>query len=95
MFDQRVAITISKIISDFFAKNDDALIFTCDNYDKKHQYRDILFERWYNKYSQGDYIKHNRCSEDVYSSIICYRCNPLRNEIFTEFNRYFDELNEL
>lgn len=91
--DQRISTTIAKIIKDFFLKNNDSLIYTCDSIDYKHRYRNILFKKWFKLYnSQKKYIVHNNEKDDLIMAIIIEKGNPLKSTIFEEFDEFFSYL---
>ena len=92
-YDKRISITIFQIIKDFFEKNTDSLIFTCENSDRKHGFRNVLFRRWFNSYSGKEYIKHDKEQDDLIISIILQTDNPLKDIILEEFDDIFNQLN--
>jgi|LSQX01.1.fsa_nt_gb hypothetical protein len=90
--DKRVAATIISIIKDFFMKNSDSLIYTCDNTDNRHQARKIVFNRWFKSHSKEEFIIHDKEKDNLLMSIIVENNNPLVKLIIEEFNDFFSLL---
>ena len=90
--DDRVRITISKIIIDFFETNPDkTLFFVCDTKDRKQVGRMKTFDRWYHKANHHGLEKYNEFirAEDmtVYCSVILHKENALKDRISESFRQ--------
>lgn len=48
-YDRKVSKTIEDIIEKFFRKIENALLYVCDDEDKKAKLRFQIFDRWYKK----------------------------------------------
>jgi hypothetical protein len=101
-FDILVSETIKKILTTFFESIDDALIYICDDDDKKAFQRFSLFDRWYNKSSMTNYIiKLNNIIEfdsgsetiKLYTSLMFHKENININNIEEAFNTISNALN--
>lgn len=84
--DDRVRITISKIIISFFDANPDKILFfVCDTKDRKQLSRINTFERWHryaNHYSLEKYNEFIQAEDiSVYCSVILHKENLLKNRI--------------
>lgn len=55
-FDAGVSETIRNIVSTFFIKEEDALIYICDDDDEKGYKRFNAFDRWFNNSPMTEYI---------------------------------------
>lgn len=87
-YDLRVGITILKIIGDFFEKNENTLLFTCDDGDGKQHYRNRLFDNWYKKYGVNEFDKHDKNIYETFTSIIIRKDNPFYKETINEFEEF-------
>lgn len=101
-FDILVSETIKKIISAFFESIQDALIYICDDNDKKAFQRFAAFERWYNKSNMTNYItKLNNIIEfhsgtetiKLYTSLMFHKENANLKNIEEAFNNINNTLN--
>lgn len=102
-FDILVSETITKIIAAFFENIQDALIYICDDNDKKAFQRFSTFDRWYNKSSMTNNItKLNNIIEfdsgteiiKLYSSLMFHKENTNSKNIEEAFNNIRNILNE-
>jgi hypothetical protein len=50
IFDPRVGATVMSLLSDFFEKNNDIIIYVADSKDGRHQQRQNKFIRWAKEY---------------------------------------------
>lgn len=101
-FDILVSKTIKNIITSFFESVQDALIYICDDNDKKGLQRFSTFDRWYVKSSMTDYItKLNNVIEfdldtetiKLYTSLMFHKENPNCKNIEKAFNNISNTLN--
>lgn len=92
--DERIGITVSKIIIDFLAKNENAVIYICDSSDYREHIRKRKFENWFKKSDNGSIIKIDRkiiIAETVlFNSLLIHKDNPYKNS----FIQAFIDLNE-
>lgn len=91
-YDKLVVATIIQIIADFFEKNENTLLFTCDENDGKQHSRNILFHRWYKFYGLNNFDKFDKKINNTFSSIIIQKRNPLYSEIINEFEEFISYL---
>ncbi|WPO80283.1 DUF6169 family protein [Flavobacterium sp. KACC 22761] len=101
-FDLFVSETIKNIITTFFENTQDALIYICDDNDKKAFQRFATFERWYNKSNMTNYIiKLNNIIEfdsgseiiKLYTSLMYHKENANLKNIEEAFNNISNTLN--
>lgn len=89
-YDPRTRDTIIFILQDFFKqRNEDAIIYICQNNDNKSAGRNKLFDKWFLEFSDI-FEKHN--SEELYnryhfySSIIVSKLNPFKQKFIDAFH---------
>ncbi len=101
-FDILVSATIKSILTTFFERVHDALIYICDDDDKKAFQRFSVFDRWYSKSSMTNYItKLNNIIEfdsgsetiKLYTSLMFHKENANINNIEEAFNNISNTLN--
>lgn len=101
-FDVLVSETIKNIITAFFESIQDALIYVCDDNDKKAFQRFATFDRWYTKSSMTDYItklnhiiEFNSDNETIklYTSLMFHKENANIKNIEEVFNNISNSLN--
>ena len=92
--DERIGITVSKIISDYLIKNENAVIYICDSSDYREHIRKRKFDNWFKKSDDGTIIKIDRkivITESVlFNSLLIHKDNPFKNS----FIEAFIDLNE-
>lgn len=93
-YDVRIGITILKIIADFFEKNENTLLFTCDDSDGKQTYRNRLFNNWHLKYGINEFDKYDKNINDTFASIIIRKDNPFYEETINEFEEFISYLGD-
>ena len=89
--DPQIKDTIIAIINEFFAKNMDVLLYTCDSSDRREKARNRLFIRWFKEEDNGRRftIRASETSvegQGMYVAIIVENCNPHLKEITEEFD---------
>lgn len=87
--DKRIHTTIIEIIRYFFCVRTRAIIFLCDLIDGNAPIRHILFERWFNRNTDGSFVKHNEIKDDLITSIIMAKDNPNLGIIIDAFKNMF------
>ncbi len=101
-FDVLISETIKNIIAVFFENIHDALIYICDDNDKKAFQRFSVFDRWYEKSSMTNYIiKLNNIIEfdsdreiiKLYTSLMLHKENVNFKVIKDAFNNISNALN--
>ena len=61
--DIRISHTIITILAKFFERNVNTMIMVCDNLDGKEHKRNMLFDRWYQKYGTSEIEKFDASAE--------------------------------
>ena len=88
--DVRIGRTIAHILNEFFEKNENSMLMACDNTDGREGKRRILFDRWYDIYSNNKLIKLDASMENesyrLYVSMYINKNNPKKNQIIEAFN---------
>jgi hypothetical protein len=101
-FDVLISETIKNIIASFFENIHDALIYICDDNDKKAFQRFSVFDRWYKKSSMTNYItKLDNIIEldsdtetiKLYTSLMFHKENTNFKTITEAFNNISNVLN--
>lgn len=98
-FDPNVQNVILTIIHEFFNKNEDILLYTCDNSEHKESARNRLFLRWF---QESDAEKQfiikmaDATIEDqhFYFAVIVPKCHPRFVEICAEFDSVSSHLTD-
>ena len=92
--DERIGITVAKIIKDYLLNDDNAGVYICDSSDYREHLRKRKFDTWFRKNDDGTIIKIDRkiyISESVlFNSLLIHKDNPFKNS----FIEAFIELNE-
>lgn len=91
--DDRVKATIIHVLVNFFENEYNAMLYTCDITGGKHFARQRLFNQWYQEYKDV-YQRNSYCSEDILSTIITRRDNPLAKDMVRIFMDLQDTLVE-
>ncbi|MDE7073671.1 MAG: hypothetical protein K2O69_01240 [Odoribacter sp.] len=90
--DERVRITILKILNDFFQSARNALLVVCDSCDKREKSRFRLFQKWYEAVVDSEIEKVDvsidleECT--IYSSLLLSRNHPQADEVKNLFNEW-------
>lgn len=83
--------TICQILSDFFQKQTNAMLFVCDSTDGRAEGRRRLFSRKFESVNDGTFEKIDRNGKtfyySVYSSIIFRKDNPNKDRLLEAFDR--------
>lgn len=83
--------TICQILSDFFKKKTNAMLFVCDSLDGRAEGRRRLFARKFNSVNDGSFEKVDREGKteyySVYSSLIYRKDNPNKEELLKGFEQ--------
>lgn len=83
--------TICQILSDFFKKKTNAMLFVCDSTDGRAEGRRRLFSRKFNSVNDGSFEKVDRDGKtdyySVYSSLIYRKDNPNKEELLKGFDQ--------
>ena len=83
--------TICQILSDFFQKQTNAMLFVCDSTDGRAEGRRRLFSRKFESVNDGTFEKVDRNGKtiyySVYSSIIFRKDNPNKDRWLEAFDR--------
>jgi Family of unknown function (DUF6169) len=88
-YDRKIKDTVIFILQDFFRqRNEDAIIYICQNNDSKSRGRSKLFDNWFLEFSDT-FEKYD--SEELYnryhfySSIIASKYNPVKQKLIDAF----------
>lgn len=83
--------TICQILSDFFQKQTNAMLFVCDSTDGRAEGRRRLFSRKFASVNDGSFEKIDRNGKteyySVYSSLIYRKDNPNKEVLLDAFER--------
>lgn len=90
--DKKLRDTIIAIVEDFFAENDEVLLYICDTGDGKQAMRSRLFNYWFSSFAEkGRYtmlqssIKDEEGVENFFA-IISRNDNPVLKDVVMEFS---------
>lgn len=92
--DERVGLTISKIIKLFFREMNNVAVYVCDSLDERQYARKRKFDIWFYLYNDGPLIKEDGLAviegTEIYNAMILHK----QNRQLTEIILAFKELNE-
>lgn len=102
-FDSLVSLTIKNIIKAFFENSENAMIYICNNSDKKAVSRFNTFERWYWSSEMTNYISKvdniikcdlpNNQVQIIYTSLLFHKNNSNKETILEVYNTIEEILN--
>lgn len=89
-YDAEVKESIIAIINEFFAQNNDILLYICDTSDGREAIRNRLFVRWFKETDTDNVFEIKTADaivegEGMFFAIIFKKSNPKYTEISTEF----------
>ena len=87
--DERVKATIISVLTKFFEQEYNAMLYTCDISDGKHFARFRLFTQWLMPF-KDKYQREVYCVDDLLSSIIVRRDNPLAKDMINIFKDLYE-----
>ena len=84
--DEKLKVTVFRIIEAFFAANPEILLYICDTGDGRQALRSRLFVRWFNTYANRDaYVMRTVEVEDDdvknFAALVVQKSNPHLKEI--------------
>ena len=90
--DEKLKVTVFRIIEAFFAANPEILLYICDTGDGRQALRSRLFVRWFNTYANRDaYVMRTVEVEDDevknFAALVVQKSNPHLKEILDDFDR--------
>lgn len=92
--DERVGLTISKILNLFFDKINNVIVYVCDSLDERQYARKRKFDLWFYLYNDGSLIKEDGLAVidgvEIYNSMLLHKQNSQLTQIILAFK----ELNE-
>ena len=87
--DNRISVTVAEILKQFFQKRENAMIMVCDSVDGKEEKRRKLFDRWFDKYADGNILKYDASAplDDyrLFISIYFSKNNPNKKLLLQSF----------
>lgn len=86
-FDRRTSDTLLYLLAKFFEQdNRNVVLYVCDQAGGRQAHRKRLFERWFRRYSDSNFVKFDEEFEDiVYISAITSSQNPLLERFESDF----------
>lgn len=99
--DSRVKDTVIFHIDRFFENKDNVLYYICDSTDNKHYSRKRLFDRWFLKYDNQHFEKHDYSIPvdinipPILVSVIFFKNHPLKKNIIDFFESRMEEYTDL
>lgn len=95
--DNKLKVTILAIIEEFFATNQDALLYICETSDGKQKMRNRLFDYWFQACEQkGKYTMLStnfvEDGEENYAAVIIKNDNPDMPKVMAEFSEAISQL---
>jgi hypothetical protein len=89
--DRRIADTIFATFRYFFKEKWYAVVYSCDPSDSRQLVRKETFDRWFNRYNDGSFIKGEFVTffgkDEHYNSMILRADNPLWADYLIAFDR--------
>ena len=90
-FDAEVRYTVIAIINEFFAQNNEILLYICDTTDGREAARNRLFLRWFSESDTQNNFEIKAADtqvegEGIFFAIIFKKSNPKADIINTEFD---------
>ena len=98
--DQYIPITVATIFADFYTRfnNSSITIYICDSSDYKQHMRKRKFDRWFDEFNDGSFVKINQEIKDIDGkkypvSIVLKYANLYRMQVFDAFVSLIDSYN--
>lgn len=97
--DPKVRETVFAIVSEFFAKNQAALLYICETGDGMQRMRSRLFQFWFSIYGENDdylFLPMSVFDEEDnenYTALIIRRDHPQFNDVVLEYTKTVNMLN--
>ncbi len=96
-YDVKVRNTLIAIIEQFFAENDNVLLYICDTSDGREAKRNRLFIRWFEDFANPERFTLKTANATVegqgfYAAIIVENCNPMLEAIVSDFKQTEESL---
>jgi hypothetical protein len=95
IYDPKVRETVFQILKNFLARNQEAIVYICDDRDGLKQHRFRLFIKWFlgvGKIHEEEFvirpIEYSAEGISVYGGMICRFDNPLRDKYLLELENY-------
>ena len=98
-YDARVRDTLITLIEQFFAENDNVLLYICDTSDGREAKRNRLFIKWFEEFATPERFTFKTANATVegqgfYAAIIVENSNPMLEAIVSDFNQTAESLTD-
>ena len=88
-YDERIEVTIVRILNSFFENNKNSLIYVCDNLENRQQARFRKFHSWFKKNKSNNLEKYdvvfNALEMQILASLIVHTQNPDKDLLVSLF----------
>ena len=88
-YDERIEVTIVRILNSFFENNKNSLIYVCDNLGNRQQARFRKFHSWFKKNKSNNLEKYdvvfNALEMQILASLIVHTQNPDKDLLVSLF----------
>ena len=88
-YDERIEVTIVRILNSFFENNKNSLIYVCDNLGNRQQARFRKFHSWFKKNKSDNLEKYdvvfNALEMQILASLIVHTQNPDKDLLVSLF----------
>lgn len=96
-YDGKVKDTLITIINQFFAENENVLLYICDTSDGREEKRNRLFVHWFEEYATPDRFTMQTANaiiegQGFYAAIIVENHNPKLQAIISDFRQTAESL---
>ncbi|MES1224567.1 MAG: DUF6169 family protein [Bacteroidota bacterium] len=87
--DKRIAVTVTTIIKDFLKKQQNVVVYICDNSDNRENARFHKFTNWFKKYNDGSIIQLRGViragNTNILNALLIHKNNPLLNDFIEAY----------
>jgi hypothetical protein len=96
--DDRIGITVSKILNLLFSKIENVIVYVCDSVDRRQYARKRKFDIWFYMYNDGSIIKEEGLAliegVEIYNTLLIHKKNQQIKEIILAFKELNERANE-
>ena len=88
-FDKRIAATVTTIVKAFLHEKENAVVYICDNSDKREKARFHKFTNWFKMFNDGSIVQlkgvFRAGNTNILNALLIHKDNPLLNEFIEAY----------